>query len=154
MSLPKLTQDGDSDNHDIPILNPGKTTVFGTPIDTNIASALAYLPLGPLALVAGYVLLNSPSESPSFNRYHAVQGLVFTGAMLAVFVVNNVLAGFLGIIPIIGAFLAIPLGLLGGLLALVYMIVGVKLAYDTYSGKSDKLPYLSKYVELFLDKTK
>jgi uncharacterized membrane protein len=153
MSLPKLTRDED-ENSDIPILNPGKTTVFGTPIDTNIASALAYLPLGPLALVAGYVLLNSPSESPVFNRYHAMQGMVFTGAMLAVFIINNILTGFLGIIPIIGAFLAIPLGLLGGLLALVYMIVGVKLAYDTYNGKSHKLPYLSKYVDVFLDKTK
>ncbi|MFA6208273.1 MAG: hypothetical protein WCT03_05070 [Candidatus Obscuribacterales bacterium] len=153
MNLPKRT-DGEDENPDIPILNPGKTTVFGTPIDTNIASALAYLPLGPLALVAGYVLLNSPSESPSFNRYHAMQGLVFTGAMLAVFVVNNVLAAFLGVIPLLGPLLAIPLGLLGGLLALVYMIVGVKLAFDTYNGKSHKLPYLSKYVNVLLDKTK
>ena len=67
MSLPKLTRDED-ENSDIPILNPGKTTVFGTTIDTNIASALAYLPLGPLGLGAGDVLLNSRSERPSFKR--------------------------------------------------------------------------------------
>ena len=154
MSLPKRTQDEDNESHDIPILNLGKTTVFSTPLDTNIASALAYLPLGPLAILAGFVLLNSPSDSPAFNRYHAMQSLVFGGAMLGLFILNNILASILLVVPFIGPFLAMPCGLLGGLLALVYMIVGVKLAYDTYSGKTYRLPYLAKHVDDLLAKTK
>jgi hypothetical protein len=55
-----------------------------------------------------YVLLNSPSDSPAFNRYHAMQGLVFTGAMLAVFVVNNILAGFLALFQSLVPFWPFP----------------------------------------------
>lgn len=154
MSLPKRTDDEDGGNHEIPVLNLGKTTVFGTPLDANVASALAYLPLGPFALAAGYVLLNAPSDNATFNRYHAMQSMVLSGAVLAVFVVNNVLSSILLIFPLIGPFLAMLCGMVGGLLALAYMIVGLKLAFDTYNGKTYRLPYLSKYVDNFLEKSK
>ncbi|CAN5238616.1 hypothetical protein BH11CYA1_BH11CYA1_40960 [soil metagenome] len=154
MSLPKRTQDEDGGNHDLPVLELGKTTVFGTPLDANVASALAYLPLGPFALAAGYILLNSPSENATFNRYHAMQSLVFSGAVLALFIANNILCSILLIFPLIGPVLAMLCGSVGGLLALAYMIIGLKLAFDTYSGKTYRLPFLSTYVDNFLEKSK
>jgi uncharacterized membrane protein len=152
MSLPKPSQHGDSDEVNPPILNLGKTTVFNTPIDSNLASAIAYLPLGPLAIAAAFVLLNSPSDSPAFNRYHAMQSLVFAGAMVALLVLTNILTVFLSAVPIIGLLLGMPVALFGIVVGFAYFGMSLKLAYETFSGRTYRLPYLAKYVDEFSSK--
>lgn len=147
MSLPKPSQPGDSDEVNPPLINMGKTTVFNTPLDSNLASAIAYLPLGPLAIAAAFILLNSPSDSQAFNRFHAMQSLVFAGAMVGLLVVTNILTVIFSAIPLIGLLLGMPVALFGIVVSFAYFGISLKLAYDTYQGKTYRLPYLSKYVD-------
>ena len=100
------------------IITLGKTTVLNNPIDANLASALGYLPIFPLSVIFAFILLNSPSESHNFNRFHATQSLVLGGVLLVLLVVNGILGTMLSAIPLLGVLLALPFHLLGALLPL------------------------------------
>jgi len=133
-----------------PVVNLGKTTVFSNPIDCNVANAAAYLPLGLITVIAALILLNSPSQNQQFNRYHAMQSLVFSGAVLAVMFVVHVVLATLAAIPLIGL-LAIPLGMIVPLVLWIgYGAFSLKMAYETLKGKSYRMPVLAKYVDQLL----
>ncbi|GEM_PF-608412 len=151
MNLPNRPGADDNDpTGGPPVVNLGKTSVFNNPVDCNVANAIAYLPFGLITVVAALILLNSPSENHTFNRYHAMQSLVFSGATMVLMLAVSVVMGIVGAIPVIGLLIAPLALLLHFLIWAAYGLVSLKMMYETFLGHDYKLPYLSKYVDQFL----
>ncbi len=131
-----------------PVISFGKTTIFDKPVDTNIATALCYVPIMPVNFAAAVLVFMSPSDNNRYARFHAVQSGILGVALLVVLGVLNAVAATLSMIPLIG--------LLGGLIGLVSMLIGLgyfafsaKLAYDCYRGQNTRLPYLAAVADEF-----
>jgi uncharacterized membrane protein len=107
--------------------------------DQNMKGAIAYL-LGP---VTGVLLLLTEKKN-GYVRFHAMQSTIFFGALILLYVV-------LGIIPVLGWFVAI---LLSPILTLVSFIAWLVLMYKAYNGQQYKLPYFGDLAERQLAKLK
>ncbi len=152
MNLPNRPGADDNDpTGNPPVVNLGKTSVFNNPVDCNVANAIGYLPLGLIQVVAALILLNSPSENHTFNRYHAMQSLVFAGVALLLMVAVSIVISIIGAIPLIGPLIAVPLGMIVPfLLWAAYGLISLKMVYETFLGHNYRLPYLAKYVDQML----
>lgn len=150
MSLPnrpELSSNEDSQSEPTKIITLGKTTIFNNPVDANLAAALGYLPVFPLGLIMAFILLNSPSESHNFNRFHASQSIILGGVFFLAMVVSGGLGSFLTAIPVLN-FVTIPIfWLIGALLPMVYAFFALKCAWSAFQGKTYKLPYISPVAE-------
>lgn len=109
-------------------------------LSPNIEGVLAYV----LGFVSGLVLL--VLEDNEYVRYHAAQSVVYSVALIALFVALSLVGIVLGFIPVVG-------GLLGTLVGLVELVVRLGafvgwlfLMYQAYSGERYRLPVLGAYV--------
>lgn len=99
-----------------------------TGMDENVASLLTYV----LGLFTGIIFLVIEKES-KLVRFHAFQSILIS----AVFIILNMVLGF---IPIIGWLISL-------LLSPVSFILWLVLLYQAYQGKWFKLPIIGDYAE-------
>ena len=99
-----------------------------TGMDENVASLLTYV----LGLLTGIVFLIIEKDS-KLVRFHAFQSILIS----AVFIILNMVLGF---IPIIGWLISL-------LLSPVSFILWLVLLYQAYQGKWFKLPIIGDYAE-------
>lgn len=131
-----------------PVLAPGKTTIMDREVDTNLATALCYVPFAPVNLVAAVLVFMAKSDNNRYARFHAVQsGLLAVGVLIFMAICQNVLIPFLSAVSF--NLLAVPLNLIFMLFCLAYLVFGARLALDCYRGKDTKLPFISPWAEEF-----
>lgn len=104
-----------------------------------LMGALAYL-LGP---VTGIVFLVVEKKN-EYVRFHAMQSAILFGGIL-------LLSVALGIIPVLGWFIAL---IISPLIGLVSFILWLVLMWKAYSGEKYKLPYVGDLAEKQLAKMK
>lgn len=115
------------------IMNTPDTTSQFDQQDINDNKAMAILAyIGFLFLVP---LLACPNSK--FARYHTNQGLVLFLLELAV----GVVAGIFGVIPAIGVIIGGLLSAVGGIFALILMIMGI---INASQGQAKELPLIGK----------
>lgn len=149
MNLPNPNSKPDPQNDGgPPVISFGKTTIFDKPIDTNIATALCYVPFMPINFAAAVLVFMSPSDNNRYARFHAVQSGLLGVALLVVVGVLNTIGGALSMIPLIGLLSGI-FWLASLLISLGYFAFSAKLAYDCYRGQNTRLPYLAAFAEEF-----
>lgn len=110
---------------------PGSTG--GTGLEPNVAGALCYV----LGLITGVVFLVLEKNEPEV-RFHAFQSIGISVAWVAL----SIVASIIGVVPfigwIIGALLAIVLGL-GGLILWLFLM------FQAFSGKHTELPWIGPW---------
>jgi uncharacterized membrane protein len=106
----------------------GEKAKSSTGMDENVASLLTYV----LGLVTGIIFLVIEKDS-KLVRFHAFQSILIS----AVFIILNMVLGF---IPIIGWLISL-------LLSPVAFILWLVLLYQAFLGKWFKLPIIGDYAE-------
>jgi uncharacterized membrane protein len=107
-----------------------------TPLAANVAGALAYV----LGFITGILfLLLEPYKNDRFVRFHAMQSILFSAAVVAFSILWVILWGILFSISISLALVAVPLRLLISLAIFGYWLF---LMYQAYSQKEYRIPYI------------
>jgi uncharacterized membrane protein len=107
-----------------------------TGLDPNVAALLSYV----LGWITGLILYLI-EEKDEYVRFHAMQSIIFFGAVTAVMIIF----GILELIPFIGL-LFMVLTALGGLFAFVMWII---LMMKAYQGERFKLPIAGDLAEKY-----
>ena len=116
----------------------GKIGVF----PENIAAALAYLTFIPAVIFLGA----RPYNRNLFLRFHSVQSLLYSAAVMAAAAVIRIVGFLLGMIPIVGPLLLALVYVLGSLAAI--LLWGV-LFVKALQGEPFKLPVLGDFAEKY-----
>jgi len=120
----------------------GKTKVLN--LDYNVAAMLAYLPICWISLVASIIWIASEPKENKFLRFHALQSLILTGALIAVYIVLWIF-GAVAIRIFFGfGLLVLLLEVAVGVGGLVLFILG---AVKGYQGQMWKLPIIGDMAE-------
>jgi len=122
---------------DISPATPPPAAPAGTGLEPNVAGALSYI----LGALTGILFLVLDGQRP-FVRFHAVQSIVLTVALVVLWIVLGVLSMVLAVIPIIGWLVGILLSLglsLGGLILWLYLM------YRAWSGDEWEVPFVGKW---------
>lgn len=99
-----------------------------TGMEENVAALLSYI----FGFITGLIFFLIEKES-KFVRFHAMQSIVFSVALLIIYII-------LGIIPVIGWILIPIVGLIG-------FVVWILLLIKAYQGNLWKLPVLGNLAE-------
>ena len=143
---------GDRNSNDSqPLVTIGKTRIFEKEIDTNLAITACYVPLPPLNIVASILILVGQSDNAKLTKFHAIQALLFSGAMLVLGGIINTVAFIGGSIPLLGVMLGIGMGIVGIIIYFAYLAYSFRLVYNSFRGKDVKVPFLSSIAETFVD---
>jgi Chloroplast import component protein (Tic20). len=135
-----------------PVLSEaGKTTIFDTQVPTNLILALSYAPLPLISQAAAVLTLIGSSEKPKFAKFHAIQALMLSVAMLVANGVLTTVSGMFGIIPLVGGLVIMLVSIVQIILTFAFMAYCVRMAYFIYQGKDVKVPFLSQYAEIWSD---
>ena len=107
-----------------------------TPLAANVAGALAYV----LGFITGILFLAlEPYKNDRFVRFHAMQSILFSAAVVAFSILWVILWGILFSISISLALVAVPLRLLISLAIFAYWLF---LMYQAYIQKEYRIPYI------------
>jgi uncharacterized membrane protein len=120
----------------------------GTDLDPNVAAALAYL-FAPLGGIAMYFL---EGEEDQFVRFHAVQGIAFGIALIAVWMGLGFVAGafsFLLALVNLGGLVPLLVTPLFGLLSLAGFAAWAFLTFKAYQGERFVIPVIGSYAESY-----
>ena len=111
----------------------------------NVAGALAYFTLIPPIIF----LVVEPFNKDRFIRFHSFQSLFLAGAMFVLMIGLMIVSFIIGMIPVVGAIVAI---LLWPLVALCIFALLIFLMYQAYNEKKFKLPFIGNLAEQQADK--
>ena len=118
------------------------TEKSSTGLDANLASALSYV----FGLVSGVIFFAIETES-RVVKYHAMQSMLVSVAVMVVYIVYYVLWGVLSQVPVLG-FVAGIFGFFGwALLTLGFVALWIYCMVKAFSGQRFKLPYLGEIAE-------
>jgi uncharacterized membrane protein len=112
----------------------GKSTSTGLP--SNVAAALACIPL--IGGIIFYIL----EKQDNFVRFYAMQSIIFGGAWFLVGIVLKIMMSVLLIIPVIGWFFAILLGILWVLGWLAFLVIFLITVVKAFTGARWEIPYI------------
>ncbi|MEF8851417.1 MAG: hypothetical protein V5A28_03210 [Haloarculaceae archaeon] len=122
----------------------GMETGTGSRLEPNVAGALSYL-FAPLGGVVMYVL----NDDDEFVRFHALQGIAFGVAVIAVwlgmFAFNFVLNFLLGDVPFVGLLAGLVSLLLTPVVGLALFAAWAFLTYKAYQGERVRIPVLGSF---------
>lgn len=120
---------------------PSPPPAAGTGLEPNVAGALSYI----LGALTGILFLVIDGQRP-FVRFHAMQSIVLTVAMVVLWIVLGVASMVLAVIPIIGWLIGILLTLA---LSLGALILWIYLMYRAWSGDEWEVPYVGRWARQF-----
>ena len=112
----------------------GKSNSTGLP--SNVAAALACIPL--IGGIIFYIL----EKQDNFVRFYAMQSIIFGGAWFLVGIVLKIMMSVLLIIPVIGWFFAILLGILWVLGWLAFLVIFLITVVKAFTGNRWEIPYI------------
>ena len=117
---------------------PSAATSGGLP--ANVAGALAYFTLIPPIIF----LVVEPFNKDRFIRFHSFQSLFLAAAMFVLMIGMMILSFIIGMIPIVGAIVAI---LMWPLVSLAMFALVIFLMYQAYNEKKFMLPFIGNLAE-------
>ena len=89
-----------------------------------------------------------------FVRFAAAQSFLFFVPAFIVYEILKFIAGILGVIPVIGTFLLGPaVGLIATIFGIAVGLVWLYLMFQSYRGKTVRLPFFSSYAQALVDRT-
>lgn len=109
----------------------------GTGLEANVAGALSYI----LGALSGILFLVIDGERP-FVRFHAMQAITVTVAMVVLSIVLMMVGAVLAVVPIIGWLIGLLLSLglsAGGLILWLYLM------YRAWQGDEWEVPVAGKW---------
>jgi uncharacterized membrane protein len=119
-----------------PLTGASTTTPGSTGLPTNVAAALACLPL--IGGIIFYVL----EKRDQFVRFYAMQSIIFGGAWFVFVIIWNVLYGVLASIPAIGWIFAFLLWILWAVFNVGAVIIWVIAMIKAFNGVRWDIPYI------------
>ncbi|NYZ75251.1 DUF4870 domain-containing protein [Candidatus Micrarchaeota archaeon] len=110
--------------------------------ESNLLGAIAYL----LGIITGLILyLMKPEDK--YVKYHAMQSMLLTIAIIIIEVVWGVIAGVLTLGTLgLGLLIVAPLTML---LGLVFFVLWLYCMWQAFNGKKFKLPVIGEYAEQY-----
>jgi uncharacterized membrane protein len=119
-----------------PSIAPSNPTPSSTGLPSNVAAALACIPL------AGGVIFYILEKQDQFVRYYAMQSIIFGGAWFLFNVVSMIMQFVLHVLPFIGVVL-VPLWLfIAGLVHLGFLIVMIIAMIKALTGVRWDIPWI------------
>jgi uncharacterized membrane protein len=97
-------------------------------------------------LLPAIVLISESSEKRPFQRFHAVQSLGLSAAMILVGIVVGLVSMILGVIPVINIIAAIALFCLTPILFLMAIVAAVYYGVQAYQGKRFTIPGVTNFL--------
>ena len=120
--------------------NPGSEP-SSIDLPPNVAAAIACIPL------VGGIIMYLLEKRNSFVRFYAMQSIIFGGAWLLISVVLKVLILTLVVVPFIGWFFAVLLGILWFLGWLAFLVLFLITVIKAFSGQRWLIPYIGPLAE-------
>lgn len=118
------------------------TEKSSTGLDVNVASALSYV----LGLVSGVIFFAIETQS-RVVKYHALQSMLMSVAVMVVYIVYSVLWAIMARVPLLG-WVAGIFGFLGwAVLMLGFLALWIYCLVKAFNGERFKLPYLGEIAE-------
>lgn len=115
------------------------------PFPESVAGGLAYLTFIPAVLF----LVIEPYKKNHFVRYHAIQCLLLSIAVLGAAAVVKIIGLLLSFVPVVGPLFAVLISVMAGLaVVLVWLVLVVK----ALQGEMFKLPVLGDLAERYTGK--
>lgn len=119
-----------------PQANAAGAGAASTPLAANVAGALTYV----LGFITGILfLVLEPYKNDRFIRFHAMQSILFSAAVVAFSIAWTILWGILFDLSVSLALVASPLRLLVSLAIFAYWLF---LMYQAYSRREYRIPYI------------
>jgi len=122
---------------------PPPPPAAGTGLEANVAGALSYL----LGALTGILFLVIDGQRP-FVRFHAMQAIALTVAVVVLWVVLGVASAILAVIPIIGWLIGILLSLV---LSLGSLVLWLYLMYRAWQGDEWEIPVVGAWARKLAD---
>lgn len=110
--------------------------------DDRLVAALCYFVPG---LISALVIFSESSKRP-FQRYHAVQSLGLSAAMIAISLAYTVISAIVWAVPIIGWLVGFVLLCIAPVAFLMAVIAFLYYGYQAYLGKRFAIPGLTSYL--------
>ncbi len=85
----------------------------------------------------------------SYERFHAVQSILFWGAVVAISIALQIIEIVFGLIPVIGKVLGPLLDLVSLIFGLAVLVIWFLLMWRTYEKKRWELPVLTRQAERY-----
>lgn len=120
---------------------PDTTAPTQTGLAANVAGALAYV-LGPITGVLFLVL----EPANKFVRFHAMQSIVVSVALIALSIALGILTSVLAFVPIVGWLLALLMSVGLGLGSLVLWVL---LIVKALQGQEWEVPMVGRYARQY-----
>jgi uncharacterized membrane protein len=130
-----------------PPISSGSTGTGTTGLPSNVAAALACIPL--IGGIIFYVL----EKHDQFVRFYAMQSIIFGGAWIVFTIIWNVLFGVLGHIPVLGWIFALILWIIWAIWSIGAVIVWVIAMIKAFSGVRWDIPYIGPIARNQVDGT-
>jgi uncharacterized membrane protein len=113
-----------------------RTTSTSTGLPSNIAAALASIPL--VGGIVFYVL----EKQDNFVRFYAMQSIIFGGMWILFSIVHSIAHAILTPIPAIGLIFTVILGIAWALISLAFLVVFIITIVKAFSGVRWEIPYI------------
>ena len=117
----------------------------GTGLDPNVAGFLCYL----AGWITGLIFYLTEKDD-DFVRFHAVQSIVFSVALIVVFIALSIFGTIIGMVPVIGAIVGLFLGLASLVVWMGAFVFWIILMVKAYQGERYKLPVLGDMAEKYV----
>ena len=114
----------------------GGTTSNSTGLPSNVAAALACIPL--IGGIIFYIL----EKRDAFVRFYAMQSIIFGGAWIMFSIVFQIVQAIFASIPAIGGFFVVILGLLWALITIALLIIFIITVVKAFTGVRWEIPYI------------
>ncbi len=124
---------------------PSPQEKSSTGLDPNIAGFLCYL----AGWITGLIFYLTEKES-DYVRFHAMQSIVFSVALIVLFIAISILGTILGAVPVIGAIVGLLLGLASFVVWIGAFVLWIILMVKAYQGERYKLPVLGDMAEKYI----
>ena len=111
--------------------------------DDRLVAALCYFVPGLMSLL---VLFSDSGNKRPFQRYHAVQGLGLSAALVAISLAYSIISAIAWAVPIIGWLVGVVLFCLAPIAFLMAVIAYLYYGYQAYLGKRFAIPGLTSYL--------
>src|SRR5215212_6650441 len=116
--------------------NPGAHTTTSTGLPSNVAAALACIPL------IGGIIFYIVEKHDRFVRFYAMQSIIFGGAWLLFNIVSRILFLILWSIPAIGGILVFFWGIIQALVHIAFLVVWIVATVKAFTGVRWDIPYV------------
>ena len=130
-----------------PVVTSGLTTASSTGLPSNVAAALACIPL------IGGIIFFVLEKRDAFVRFYAMQSIIFGGAWIMFAIVYQIVYAILVSVPAIGGLFAVVLALIWALITIAFLIVFIIAVIKAFSGVRWDIPYIGPMARQQVDGT-